>query len=293
MSNGQRLPIVLAHGIARFDILAETLRTTLRLPDDEFSDRFQYFKGIKTLLEANGFKVFHPNEDFAGPVDLRAEQLRDRVNEIMASEGVSKVHVIAHSMGGLDTRHMIVDKGMAEHVASLTTIGTPHLGTSLASLVHSFTGRILIHALSPFINVKGFADLTIEACNQFNTRAEDEEAKNDVFYQTYSSTETRDTVFVPLKAALEFIEKHEGSNDGLVPLQSQRWKSELIANDGTRKPVVQKDFPIPADHLNEVGWWDAEEGMNLLDIPQLITQMRDYENKIKAVYLDIAQNLPS
>lgn len=295
MSNKHRLPIILAHGIARFDFLAVMLMETLGLPDNRFTDRFQYFKGIKTLLEAaeNGFKVFHPNQDFAGSVDLRAEQLRDRVKEVMESEGVSKVHIIAHSMGGLDARHMIVDKGMAEHVASLTTIGTPHLGTSFAGLADTAAGKLAIQLLRPFINIDGFRDLTIKACNAFNLRAENDEAKNGVFYQTYASKETRDSIFAPLKKAFDFIQREEGDNDGLVPFQSQQWKSELVANDGSRKPVAQKSFPVPADHLNEVGWWDPEERMDLtLDIPAVLRRAREYEDSIKAVYLEIAENLP-
>ena len=51
----QRLPIVLAHGIARFDILLEKLRERFHLPETELGDRFHYFKGVKTLLESHGF----------------------------------------------------------------------------------------------------------------------------------------------------------------------------------------------------------------------------------------------
>jgi triacylglycerol lipase len=291
LSNGQKF-IVLAHGIARFDILSETLRRELKLPDDEFTDRFQYFKGVKTHLEAHGFMVSHPNQDFAGPVDLRAEQLRDRVNEI-TSGGVNKVHIIAHSMGGLDARHMIVDKGMAERVASLTTIGTPHLGTVLARHVHTLGGIFVREILRPFVNVDGFADLTIEACQQFNNRAEDQEARNGVFYQTYASSETHDSVFAPLRGSWDFIRNSEGRNDGLVPFDSMQWKKELVASDGTRKSIVQKEFPFPADRLNQVGWWDPQEITHLtLDISSILKQRADYESKVRDVYLDIAQHLP-
>src|SRR6476661_8507943 len=107
-------PIVLAHGIARFDFLTEKVENKLGLPETQLSDRFEYFKGIKTHLEAHGFTVSHPNQSFAGSVDLRAEQLKKRVNEVLTSTGVEKVHIIGHSMGGLDARHMIVDKDMAD-----------------------------------------------------------------------------------------------------------------------------------------------------------------------------------
>jgi triacylglycerol lipase len=291
MSSKQKLPIILAHGIARFDILAVILETRLKLHEDHLTEKFQYFKGIKPHLEAKGFMVSHPNEDFAGPVDLRAEQLRDRVNEVLASTGAHAVHIIAHSMGGLDARHMIVDKGMSERVATLTTIGTPHLGTVLADEIVNHGGVLLSEVLRPVINVDGLADLTTVACEQFNARAEHQEATNPVIYQTFAGSENRNMVFAPLVAAWMLIRDHEGRNDGLVPFRSQQWKPELVADDGTRKTVVQRDFPLPADHLNEVGWWDPQEVVNPLGLLSLFKEAREYELKIRDVYLEIAQNL--
>jgi triacylglycerol lipase len=293
MSANQKLPVVLAHGIARFDILREILKEKLGLPDNQVEDRFQYFRGIKSHLESHGFKVFHPNEDFAGGVDLRAEQLRDRVNEITASEGVSKVHIIGHSMGGLDARHMIVDKGMADSVASLTTIGTPHLGTSIADHLLSQGGTFLIESLRKVINLDGFGDLSITACDEFNSRAEGQEARNGVAYQTYAGSEELKLVFIPLMPSWVFIQENEGRNDGLVSFKSQQWKKELVAGDGTRKTIVQREFPLPADHLNEVGWWDSQEAMaHIFSFTSLLKQAADYESKIRDIYLNIAQSLP-
>ena len=288
----QRLPIVLAHGIARFDILLQILRTRFQFPETELEDRFQYFKLIKTHLESHGFQVFHPNEDFAGPVDLRAGQLQSRVNEALASTGAQKVNIIAHSMGGLDARHMIVDKGMADRVANLVTIGTPHLGTILADHVIDHGGFLLKEGLRPIVNLDGFDDLRITACENFNRRAEDQEATNSVNYRTFAGAEDLEMVFAPLVASWIFIRDHAGRNDGLVPVFSQAWKKELIANDGRRKPIEQKDFPIAADHLNEVGWWDPQEAANprkLLHSP--FKQKEDYESQVRNVYLQIAESL--
>jgi len=288
----QRLPIVLAHGIARFDVLLQILRDRFHFPETELGDRFQYFKGIKSHLESHGFQVFHPNEEFAGPVDRRAEQLRDRVNEILAGTGAEKVHIIAHSMGGLDARHMIVDKGMADKVASLTTIGTPHLGTILADHVIDHGGFVLKEGLRPVLNLDGFDDLRTGVCEEFNRRAEHQEATNGVDYRTFSGTEDREMVFRLLVPSWDFIHEHAGKNDGLVPVTSQAWQSELVANDGRRKSVEQKDFPVTADHLNEVGWWDLREVANpqkLLQSP--FKQKEDYESQIRNVYLQIAQSL--
>ena len=290
----QNFPIVLAHGIARFDILHQRLRAKLKLPDTQLSDKFEYFKGIKTHLESKGFRVFRPNQDFAGPVELRAAQLRDRVNEALSITGAQKVHIIGHSMGGLDARHMIVDHNMADKVASLTTIGTPHLGTVLADHVLTHGGVFLIDALLNVIklDLEGFKDLTKEACEQFNQRAEDIEARNGVVYQTYASAEEIHLIFAPLLPSWIFIRDQEGRNDGLVPFTSQRWKPELVASDGTRKRIKQKEFPIPADHLNQVGWWDPQEVLNPAKIFQSVfKQAAEFEGTIRNVYLEIARGL--
>lgn len=285
-------PVVLAHGIARFDILLQLLRERLQLPETDFGDLFHYFKGIKSHLKEKGFEVFDPNQEFAGPVDLRASQLRDRVNEALAATGAEKVHIIAHSMGGLDARHMIVDKGMADRVASLTTIGTPHLGTILADHVIDHGGFLLKEGLRHVINLDGFDDLRIAACEQFNSRAEHHEATNKVVYQTFASAEDLHLVFTPLLPSWIFIRDQEGKNDGLVSVVSQSWKRELVANDGSRKAIVQKEFPIAADHLNQVGWWDPQEAANPKKLFQsFVKQKKDYEGRVKDIYLQIAQGL--
>ena len=99
--------------------------------------------------------MFHPNQDFAGPVELRSGQLKLRVEEALTQTGAPKVHIIAHSMGGLDARHMIVDLGMADKVASLTTIGTPHRGTILADHLLDHGGAMLRDVLQRVSMSKG------------------------------------------------------------------------------------------------------------------------------------------
>ena len=288
MPSDRKLPIVLAHGIARFDVLLEILKQKLTLPETELGERFHYFKGIKPHLEAHGFTVFHPNQDFSGSVELRSGQLKQRVEEALVQTGASKVHIIAHSMGGLDSRRMIVDLGMADKVASLTTIGTPHRGTILADHVLKHGGVLLMDFLNRITNVDGFNDLTIASCEQFNQRAEDSEASNGVVYQTYASAEDFKRVFAPLIPSWLFIRENEGRNDGLVPFTSQQWTEELIAADGRRKKVLRKEFPVPADHLNQVGWWDPQEVV--FSLTNVIKQAANYEDRIKDVYLEIAES---
>ena len=51
---------------------------------------------------------------------------------IVRETGCEKVNVIAHSKGGLDTKYAIAKLGMNKHIASLTTINTPHNGCEFA-----------------------------------------------------------------------------------------------------------------------------------------------------------------
>lgn len=287
-------PIILAHGIARFDILRERIDEKLNLPPSQLEDELQYFRNVRTFLDADGFtSVFNTNVDFAGSLDLRAAELKQQTEAVLTQTGAEKVHIIAHSMGGLDARKMIVDLGMETNVASLTTIGTPHLGTVLADRVISDGGGLWIDFLQKALrlNLDGFNDLTLAACESFNRRARDAEAKNAVVYQTFSSFEEGSDMFLPLFPSWALIRAVEGRNDGLVPVRSQQWESELVAADGTRKQIARHEFPFPADHLNQCGWWDLAEALNPFFSGTLLQQRINYELKVKNLYLQIARNL--
>lgn len=291
-------PIILAHGIARFDFLTQrfsrdlkTLRLSLGLADNEL----HYFKGIGRHLRNNGFDVYQSSVGFAKPVEKRAADLKREIEIALAMRPhQSKVHIIAHSMGGLDARHMIVNHGMADKIASLTTIGTPHSGTSFADWGMANAGHEILEILDKIVDFGGFADLTTSECRAFNESAETFEAANDVFYQTFAAGDDRKRVFRLLQPSWDIINDAEGENDGLVPCSSQLWQAELTGGNGGRKKIAQHSFPVSADHLNEIGWWD----MNQLNTPNILhsnwfTIVRNYENSIKDVYLGIAQGLRS
>jgi len=60
--------------------------------------------------------------------------------------------------------------------------------------------------------------------------------------------------------------------------------------NGGRKQIVQKKFPVAADHLNEVGWRDLNglHGAKTLLSPGARER---YETSIREVYRDIAREL--
>jgi hypothetical protein len=56
--------------------------------------------------------------------------------------------------------------------------------------------------------------------------------------------------------------------------------------------VPQHDFPLSADHLNEVGWWDFNQlrQVNLFQTT-LFAAIKQYEASIQDVYRAIAEEV--
>ena len=188
---------------------------------------------------------------------------------------------------------MIVNlDGMAEKVASLTTIGAPHWGSEVADVIDTLAGAFLRDSLGKFFSIDGLRDLRTDVCQQFNAEAEKSEADNDVIYRVYHSKEDLHNVFLPLQAGWLTINHQTGQpNDGMVSIASQMWQPMLTRSDGSSKIITQIRFPVSADHLNEVGWWTPSR-FHLSITQSIVHQARVYEDQIKHVYLDIARNLP-
>jgi triacylglycerol lipase len=69
-----------------------------------------YFRGVAEHLRAKGLRVLAPTLDPTRGIIFRGNQLRDQINLAMANgdlDPAQKSHIIAHSMGGLDSRWMI------------------------------------------------------------------------------------------------------------------------------------------------------------------------------------------
>jgi hypothetical protein len=53
-------------------------------------------------------------------------------------DGTKKTHIVAHSMGGLDSRYLlspVSENKLVAPVQSLTTISTPHQGSPIADII--------------------------------------------------------------------------------------------------------------------------------------------------------------
>lgn len=273
-------PIILVHGIAPFDALYSP---AIRLLDKiaplvhDYTEHWRYFRNIGSLLEHNGFEVYQANLSFAARLGETSFELADQIEEAVEKSHSKKVHIIGHSMGGLAACVAISKHGTDEFVSTLTTIGTPHHGTPVADLGMEKVGRIF-KKVSPLLKIDGFIDLTTEACSEMNSCFLIDEIKNDVHYQTYSSSCPEDLIFKPLLESYRIIKKETGEdNDGLVPVNSQCWSDKIWAGS-SYKNIEQKYFDFNADHINQCGWSHLKKKSD-----------RDLqETRVKNIYMDIA-----
>ncbi|RZA05075.1 MAG: alpha/beta fold hydrolase [Proteobacteria bacterium] len=114
-----RNPIVLVHG-------ATTKGSRLQIGWMDFGEYFHY---IAPYYRATGSEVKTAELSTDGTIEERAAVLK---NFIETEYPGRMVNIVAHSLGGLDARYMVSVLG-SQQVSSITTIGTPHLGTPLAN----------------------------------------------------------------------------------------------------------------------------------------------------------------
>jgi triacylglycerol lipase len=211
MTESANAPIVLVHGILGFN--------QLTLGGARIAE---YFRLIPETLRAAGQVVAEPPR--LKPTGSVAERADDLKNYLLGHVEVfgAKVHIIAHSMGGLDSRFMISKLGMAERVRSLTTIGTPHHGSPIADIVVAGTNLILNSFMEHLgVNPKGVFDLTTSACRKFNEEVPD--APEVHYFSIGGQFDPHRVLGVPqglLALTHEIVQKTEGGNDGVVSLAS-------------------------------------------------------------------------
>jgi len=224
MSLLRHAPIVLVHGLFGFD----------RMSVGQYVYR-RYFPGIEEGLAADGHRVRAARLSRTRGVAARALELRRFIRQEFPAE---RVHVFAHSMGGLDARYMISKLEMADHVLSLTTIGTPHRGSSFADWGIRNLGRGL-RPIFRMLNIcpDAFFDLTTDRCRRFNEEVPD---SPDVRYFSIAGKCDHRVIGPFWKLPQRIVWEREGANDGVVSIQSARY--------GERCEVWQ------ADHMNLVNW---------------------------------------
>lgn len=228
-------PIVLLHGIFGYN--------QLKLGPLAI----HYFGGgIARAIAKRGHPVLTPGVHPTGSIARRAQQIKAALVPFLAEHGGQKAVLIAHSMGGLDARYLLSQLDMAQHVAALVTIATPHRGSPMADFWMENppmrrVGLPLCNWLR--LDVRGGSDLTLAAAQCFNEQVPDAPG---VRYFSISTACPSGRVPLHLRLGHRIIGRREGENDGLVSVQSARWGEHLGTWPVHHLHAINRRFPIDA-----------------------------------------------
>ena len=253
-----RYPIVLAHGF-----------------DASPTNRWGFYNVLGTLRQ-DGHRVYVATvPPYASPA-VRATHLRNFVDQALRETGAPKVNLLAHSMGGLDSRELISRLGYGDRVASLTTISSPHRGTRVADVALRLLPGSADDAINALASLWGSTYSTVArdssvrdaltALAESSAPAFNASHPNDprVYYQSWAGVssvggipgprdssacegkllrqglraDVMDATLVPM-AALTAHGVELRPNDGMATVESAKW--------GNFRGC------FPADHLDEVG----------------------------------------
>ena len=236
--------IVLVHGILGFSHIDGPIT-----PVD-------YFAGVAAHLRQRfRASIVAPALDPTAGVEVRSGQLRQELQVALLKgdlDPAQPIHVIAHSMGGLDARRLVsknpaIDMGATKvPVKTLVTISTPHRGSPIADVIakHVLAGQGLDSVLKHFrISLDGLHDLTSDAAGRFNKNNPDQ---HGVRYLSYAGR-GRDfplpptsVFFLPYYGYIRLQNVMSKDSDGVVPVSSARWTGF-------------DENLWPCDHADEIG----------------------------------------
>jgi triacylglycerol lipase len=233
-------PVVLAHGFLGF-------RHFLL---------WHQFPGVVNALHKRGIQAIQPLVHPTQAITCRARELLDIINQELGE--TTPVHIIAHSMGGLDARYLISPHGLNQghRVTTLTTISTPHRGSCLADWVEPFLrplfthgSRILKHLVPRGESKRLFNKIAENQWgalpnlrpdyiqNSFNTEIIDHP---EVRYFSYAgSVPTRWNLSNAFRYPLmKDLMRKEGPNDCMVSVESAKWGEFKGVLDGDHGEII-------------------------------------------------------
>ncbi len=210
-----KYPLVLVHGVGFRDL-----------------KYINYWGRIPNELLRNGATVYYGNQEAWGTVEHNAQDIKDKILNIVRETGAKKVNIIAHSKGGLDARYMISRLEMGDYVASLTMMSSPHRGCKFVDIACKIPDKIykaiarLVDKYYRFLGDKNpdfyTASRQFATCHseKFNEEVRD---VDKVYYQSYATVVKN--IFSDYMVSVPYIlvKLTEGENDGLVAINSAKW----------------------------------------------------------------------
>jgi triacylglycerol lipase len=171
-----------------------------------FSSSGDTFERAVEIFDDAGYRVYADNVDKYDTSLVRGAQWMDHIEARRADGTFRGVHLVGHSMGGMDARFMAANLDPDGLIKTVTTLSTPHWGTPVADIAldlvdHDYepeeVGEMLEAIIPdgaatddqgmPSIQSFGLANqlyqLSTDGAAFFNTQAVD---RDDVFYRSWT-----------------------------------------------------------------------------------------------------------
>lgn len=265
-------PILMMHGFMGFSEM-KVFNITL----------FDYFNGVKALLEQMGYTVYTPSVTPISPPQDRAVEWRNHIDTILMETNAPKVHLIAHSQGCIDARVVaaptgnksatfyhgdLFGMGYGDKIASITTLGGPHLGTPLADDIDSAEGpeKFMLDMIEFIAMLTGSnKQAALEAIHSMSRKYMIEDFNKNIHVPTDIPCYTvagkpgnkKNVSFMFDKTWEELMkiapEDGGGPNDGFVPVSSALFYGNETKLEGTEQRQWQPLGEVLADHVGLIG----------------------------------------
>lgn len=226
---------------------------------------------VAMLMRTHNVLAFAPNIVPYAKIEIRAESWVEVIKTLVADSTYEKVNIVAHSMGGLDIRYALSHLAISDKVASLTTVSTPHRGTSLAELTLK-TPDAIKDKLADFLDwmgdriFPGGKSDSVGSAKQL-TRSHVQEVFNpntpdtkDVPYYSFSSAVGKGTN-QPITVINRFQNNHifeqEGINDGMVSVESSKWGEHIKTSNLSHLEQMNLRVKDDRQHLFQNFWLEV------------------------------------
>jgi triacylglycerol lipase len=216
----------------------------------------EYFNGVARYLEET-FPDLHvraATTDPLGTVADRAEILADAIGRLFGSS--EEVHLVTHSMGGLDARFLVSHNlaAVSARIRTIVTVGAPHSGSPVATALEVVNPLDSLAALLGLENafldelrskLNAVRDLSEQGAAMLNEQCLD---VPHIRYLEIAGTGRDGPPHTSMFFAPTYLFVHAkaGPNDGVVPVTSAQRGRPLFATwAGDHADLVGHDLNGP------------------------------------------------
>ncbi|MCY4046282.1 MAG: hypothetical protein OXE99_14555 [Cellvibrionales bacterium] len=264
-------PVVFMHGFMGFN--------PIKLFNFPIVDPFH---GASSAIESAGFVTYSPDVDATALVNDRLQMWANEIEKILKTTGAKKIHIIAIGQGAIDARVLackammsctgphgesIQGFGFSNKIASITSLGGPHLGTPILENIDTKEVKSAVMDLMDYIaflnqsKIKNVRQCLENISCDFMQKVFNPvmHIPNDIPCYTVAANPVNEkNTSLLLDETWQYIREIAeydggGDNDGLVPIRSALFDGNDTLLAGTQQKQWQVLGQLTTDHFGLAG----------------------------------------